>query len=56
MEHLDLADSQNFSPSTRTLTHPTEKRKKVDTRVKVSTLPVQVKIHKILSGQCWKSK
>jgi hypothetical protein len=36
MERLDLADSRNISP-TRTLTHPSEKRKKADTRVKVFT-------------------
>jgi hypothetical protein len=36
MERLDLADSRNISP-TRTLTHPSEKRKKAETRVKVST-------------------
>ena len=35
-ERLDLADSRNISP-TRTLTHPSEKRKKADTRVKVLT-------------------
>ena len=36
MERLDLADSRNISP-TRTLTHPSEKRKKAETRVKVFT-------------------
>lgn len=35
-ERLDLADSRNISPR-RTLTHPREKRKKAETRVKVST-------------------
>jgi hypothetical protein len=35
-ERLDLADSRNISP-TRTLRHPSEKRKKAETRVKVST-------------------
>lgn len=36
MERLYLADSRNMSPK-RTLTHPSEKRKKADTRVKVFT-------------------
>lgn len=35
-ERLDLADWRNISPR-RTLTHPSEKRKKAETRVKVST-------------------
>jgi len=35
-ERLDLADWRNISPR-RTLTHPREKRKKAETRVKVST-------------------
>lgn len=35
-ERLDLADSRKMRP-TRTLRHPMEKRKKADTRVKVST-------------------
>ena len=35
MERLTLA-GRNISPA-RTLTHPSEKRKKADTRVKLST-------------------
>jgi len=35
-ERLDFADSLKIRP-TRTLRHPSEKRKKAETRVKVST-------------------